>query len=111
MNALQNLGFGVGGSWECVPTPARCRADFRDISRTASSSSLPTPTPRGVANGQHWRLSPQGYYYYGPLSLMGEYVISDQEVRNGAHSADLQNKAWEISGGWVLTGEDARSTA
>jgi phosphate-selective porin OprO/OprP len=60
-----------------------------------------------MAAHTHWRLSPQGYYYYGPLSLMGEYAISDQDVRHGTHSADLQNTAWEISGGWVLTGEDA----
>jgi phosphate-selective porin OprO/OprP len=61
-----------------------------------------------TANGAHWRVSPQGYYYYGPLSILGEYVISDQQVKaaTGA-SADLRNTAWEISAGWVLTGEDA----
>jgi len=62
-----------------------------------------------VANGEHWRLSPQGYYYYGPLSLMGEYAVSDQGVRNTASGAEayLHNTAWEVSGGWVLTGEKA----
>jgi phosphate-selective porin OprO/OprP len=60
-----------------------------------------------VANGQHWRVSPQGYYYYGPFGILGEYVVSDQQVKNGAATADLQNKAWGISAGWVLTGEDA----
>jgi phosphate-selective porin OprO/OprP len=38
---------------------------------------------------------------------MGEYVISDQRVSKGAASADLQNTAWEIATGWVLTGEKA----
>ena len=54
-----------------------------------------------VANHDHWRLSPQGYYYYGPLSLLGEYVISDQGVENTTShaTADLKNTAWEISGG------------
>jgi len=60
-----------------------------------------------MASHTHWRLSPQGYYYYGPFGLLGEYVISDQDVRKGAQSGDIRNTAWEISGGWVLTGEDA----
>jgi phosphate-selective porin OprO/OprP len=65
-----------------------------------------------VANGTHWRFSPQGYYYYGPFGLLGEYVISDQGVENTVSlaTADLKNTAWEISGGWVLTGEDASYT-
>jgi phosphate-selective porin OprO/OprP len=70
------------------------------------------PTNRSVvADGEHWRLSPQGYYYYGPFGLLGEYVISDQKVSlAGAGprtSATLQHTAWQVAGGWVLTGEDA----
>ena len=71
------------------------------------------PTNRAVVfpGGPHWRLSPQGYYYYGPLGLLGEYVISDQEVtRTGSGrqpSARLAHAAWQITGSWVLTGEDA----
>jgi phosphate-selective porin OprO/OprP len=62
-----------------------------------------------VGNGTHWRIAPQGSYYYGPLGVFGEYVISDQQVRNvpAQLTADLQNTAWDISGSWLLTGEDA----
>ena len=64
-----------------------------------------------VDTGTHWRVSPQAYYYYGPFSLLGEYVISDQALSGGTVTkktpVDLQNTAWEVSGGWVLTGEDA----
>ena len=110
--ALQNFGFGAGGSW--------------GSSSITNTLGLPNSTggtqPGFYTDGQqqffaytngvvaahtHWRLSPQAYYYYGPLSLLGEYAISDQQVANGAKSADLQNTAWEITGGWVLTGEDA----
>ena len=40
---------------------------------------------------------------------MGEYAISDQGVRNTTSKtqAYLHNTAWEISGGWILTGENA----
>jgi phosphate-selective porin OprO/OprP len=46
------------------------------------------------------------------LSLLGEYVFSDQQVQNVPKglSADLRNRAWEISGGFVLTGEKASYT-
>ncbi len=64
-----------------------------------------------VASGDHWRLSPQGYYFYGPLSFLGEYVISDQQVSRTVTqpftSASLEHTAWQVSVGYVLTGEDA----
>ncbi len=43
------------------------------------------------------------------MSLLSEYAISDQGVRNLATGAQayLHNTAWEITGGWVLTGENA----
>ncbi|MGA3144403.1 MAG: porin [Verrucomicrobiota bacterium] len=112
LKPLQNLGFGVGGSWgdssitntlELPNTTGGSQPGYF----TDGQQQFFAYTNGVVAARSHWRLSPQGYYYYGPLSLMGEYTISDQDVRNGAHSADLQNTAWEISGGWVLTGEDA----
>jgi len=63
------------------------------------------------ANGEHWRLSPQGYYYYGPFGLFGEYVISNQRLsRTGAaplSSVRLENTGWEITGSYLLTGETA----
>ncbi len=64
-----------------------------------------------VATGSHWRLSPQGYYYYGPFGLLGEYVISSQGVRRTVAAplvADrLDHQAWQVAASWVLTGEDA----
>jgi len=56
-------------------------------------------------------LSPQGYYYYGPFGFLGEYVISDQRVTRvlgpSRISRRLENTGWEVTGSWVLTGEDA----
>ena len=62
------------------------------------------------AGGTGWRVSPQAYYYYGPFGLLAEYVVSDQQVASKTKSADLQNRAWEVSGSWLLTGEDASYT-
>ncbi len=114
LKPLQNLGFGVGGSWgdssitNTLDLPASTGGSSTSAGFfTDGQQQFFAYTNGVVAAHTHWRLSPQAYYYYGPLSLMGEYAISDQGVRNGAHSADLRNTAWEISGGWVLTGEDA----
>jgi phosphate-selective porin OprO/OprP len=116
LTALQKLGIGVSGGYGTMST-----TNTLGLPNTTGGSAPGYATDgqqqffaytNGVfATGKHWRLSPQAYYYYGPFSLLGEYAISDQEVRRtvGANtfSADLQNTAWEISGGWVLTGEDA----
>jgi phosphate-selective porin OprO/OprP len=113
ITALQGLGVGVAGTSE------NGTSGTKDLPST-TGGTLPGYTTDGqqqffaynattVANGEHWRLSPQGYYYYGPLSLLGEYAISDQGVRNTATGAEayLHNTAWEVSGGWILTGENA----
>jgi len=101
---LQGLGFGVGGSYESDRNGA---AGLTPGYTTDGQQKFFAYTNSVVANGQHWRVSPQGYYYYGPLGILGEYVVSDQDVKNGAALADLQNTAWEVSASWVLTGEDA----
>jgi phosphate-selective porin OprO/OprP len=107
VSALKGLGFGVGGSYESDRNGA---AGLTPGYTTDGQQKFFTYLPAVVANGQHWRVSPQGYYYYGPLGILGEYVISDQDVKNGAALADLRNKAWEVSASWVLTGEDASYT-
>ena len=108
---LQELGLGVAGSWGNISSNSTGLANGFV---TDGQQSFFAYTNNVVASGNHWRLSPQAYYYYGPLGLMGEYVISDQRVQRtvGANvfTADLQNTAWQISAGWVLTGEAATYT-
>jgi phosphate-selective porin OprO/OprP len=105
---LQGLGFGVSGSYEHDDVNAAVAgltpgytADGQEKFFTYASTTAP--------DGAHWRVSPQGYYYWGPFGLLAEYVVSDQEVEKTTApvtKADLQNTAWEVSGGWVLTGEN-----
>ena len=108
ISLLQGFGVGVGGSYEVD----------RAATNTIGNGLTPGYTTDGqqkffsyssgtYAYGTHWRLSPQAYYFYGPFGLLAEYVISDQKVKKATTSADLQNKAWEVTGGWILTGEDA----
>lgn len=104
VTALQNLGFGISGSWGNTSSNA---SGLPSAFLTDGQEQLFAYTNNVVANGEHWRLSPQGYYYYGPFGFLGEYVISDQNVSKGSASANLRNTAWQIAGSWVLTGEDA----
>jgi phosphate-selective porin OprO and OprP len=108
---LKGFGFGCGASYEVD-------AAWTNTSSTGLTSGYTTDgqqkfftyTNNVVGNGTHWRVSPQGYYYWGPLGLMGEYAISDQQVVRPLpvrQSADLQHHAWEVSGSVVLTGEAA----
>ncbi len=112
--ALAGLGFGLGGSYEVDRAATNTTATGLTPGYTTDGQQKFFSYSSGVfANGTHWRLSPQAYYYYGPFGLLGEYVISDQQVTKQAvgsppsASADLQNTAWDVSAGWVLTGEDA----
>ena len=107
VNALRGLGFGVGGSYQ-ANHPNTNSATGLTPGYTTDGQQKFFQYASGVnASGATWRVSPQAYYYYGPLGLLAEYVVSDQQVKKAAKSADLANTAWEISGSWLLTGEDA----
>lgn len=106
ISPLKGLGFGVSGSYEHdQKTAAALTPGFT----TDGQEKFFTYNPGVVADGTHWRVSPQGYYYWGPLGVLGEYIVSDQEVAKstaaGAPTADLRNTAWDVQAGWVLTGE------
>lgn len=98
MKSLQQLGIGIGGS---AGTQRGSISGLKTMAQTTffKYSSLT------VANGQHNRISPQAYYYAGPLGLMGEYVISSQEVLNKGATQRIRNEAWQVAGSFVLTGE------
>jgi phosphate-selective porin OprO and OprP len=100
--ALRGVGFGVAGSYGKERGTNSLTPGFT----TDGQQKLFTYTNGVAGNGTHWRVSPQAYYYYGPFNLLGEYVISDQRVSRAGYFADLQNTAWQIEGGWVLSGED-----
>jgi phosphate-selective porin OprO/OprP len=69
-----------------------------------------------IADGARRRLAPQAYYYVGPFGLLGEYNIVTQDVRRQVNAttvrrASLTHHAWQVSGSWFLTGEEAAYSA
>ena len=106
--ALRGLGVGVSGSYEHDSTNAAA-AGLTPGFTTDGQEKFFTYPATTVPDGRHWRVSPQGYYYWGPLGFMGEYAISDQRVEKTTAPITtdaLRNSAWEVSGGWILTGEN-----
>jgi phosphate-selective porin OprO and OprP len=126
-NLLANLGVGVSGTWgNQRGTPAVFDTTGATPRRTANSvPGLPSYRSAGqqtffsylvnddaidatvIGKGKRTRLSPQGYYYYGGLGLLGEYVISSTKVVKGASTATLDHKAWQAAASYVFGGKNA----
>jgi phosphate-selective porin OprO/OprP len=114
--ALRGLGLGIGGTYvdstgsgtntllTSYRTPGQATF-FSYRANTATAGNNAT-----FADGEHLRYSPQFYYYYGSIGLLGEYAVSRQEVTrvNGAvtRSDKLDNRAWHVQFTWLLTGEE-----
>ena len=105
---LHGLGFGLAYT------------DGRQTG-TLTAAGLPTYKTIGQQNffsyvsgayayGTRQRLSPQLYYYFGPFGLLTEYVRSSQEVMRAGSIRDVRNTAWNVTVGWVLTGEESTFT-
>jgi phosphate-selective porin OprO/OprP len=108
---LQGLGVGIAGTYgqEQGTAASPQLPQFRTSSRNSyfrySADSPATAAGTTVADGTHWRVTPQGYYYWGPFGSLFEYGISSQDLRKGAATATTRNDAWQVRASYVLTGE------
>jgi phosphate-selective porin OprO/OprP len=106
---LGTLGIGVAAS---VGDTFGAGNNFLPRYRTPGQEQFFGYGSNIAANGERLRQTVQGYYYRGPLGLLGEWITSSQEVRVASGTgvgtrAKLENEAWQVVAGWVLTGEDA----
>jgi phosphate-selective porin OprO and OprP len=109
---LRGLGVGVAGSTGLERGSAATPAlpTYRTPGQQTFfryNSSPTTPANNVFANGKRTRLSPQGYLYTGSLGLLGEYVVSRNEVTQAGVTAELEHSAWGTTGSFYLTGEKA----
>jgi phosphate-selective porin OprO/OprP len=102
---LQGLGVGLGASIG-AETDTLTNVTYRTGARSAFFKYAAGVT----GDGSRVRLSPQFYYFRGPLGLMGEYVSSSEEAKKGGTTADLRNRGYFIQGSYVVTGEKASYT-
>ncbi len=97
------LGFGIGGS---AGTERGSLPSFT----TAGLARFFLYRPGAMADGERTRISPQADYYWRRLGVIAEYVLSAQDVRLGNAVRRVNNAAWQTSGVFVLTGENASSS-
>ena len=95
---LQGLGIGVAGTYGNQEGALRTFLSPGQQRIFGYSTGV-------VADGDHWRVTPQGYWYWGPFGLFGEYVVSNQEVRGTPGFAKFEHTAWQVAASYVLTGE------
>ena len=98
IDAIRQFGIGIGGS-------AGAQHGAIPGLKTIGQNTFFKYSSTTVADGQHNRLAPQAYYYFGPFGFMGEYVISSQEVVNKNVKGRIRNEAWQAQGSVLLTGE------
>ena len=108
--AVKGLGAGISGS-------------YGSQIGTLSNSDLPTYKSAGQANifsyvtgttidkqaiqsGNLTRFEPQAYWYFGPLGVLFEYNQSRTPVTLDKTSDTIANAAWQVTGQWILTGEE-----
>ena len=65
-----------------------------------------------TASGPRRRWSPQASLFVGPVGILAEYVAVRHEVEKietgkPTTTARLDNSAWNLTGSWLVTGEDA----
>jgi phosphate-selective porin OprO/OprP len=109
VDALRGLGFGVaGGIGNQEGTLRSFSSAGQQTMFSWNPANVGTNTVSVVADGEHWRLAPQAYYYLGPFGVFGEYIISNQKVRknNPSQFGRFQNRAWTVSASYFVTGEE-----
>lgn len=106
---LRGLSVGIGGTvGNHQGTDSNPNLPTYRTAGQQSYFSYQTSTNKArtaFADGEQVRLAPQFYYSVGSFGLLGEYILSEQEVANATSSDSLDNTGWQLTASQVLTGE------
>jgi phosphate-selective porin OprO/OprP len=106
---FRGLGLGIAASTGTQEGSAATPLlpTFRTAGRETFARYRADGTAAGtaLADGRRTRLAPQGYWYAGPVGVMGEYTVSRQAVRRAEDEARLESRAWHVQAAVALTGE------
>ncbi len=103
-SALKGLGFGLAIGTGNYTGSANTLNVYRTDGRQTFFAYRSGAT---VADGTAATISPQAYFYKGPLGILAEYVSSSAELTNGSNARDITHTAFNVSVGYVLTGEES----
>lgn len=112
----RDFGLGVAASWGKQHGTAALPGvgPYKTTGQNTFFSYLNDSTavkPTVIAIGTRYRLSPQLYWYVGPVGLLAEYVYSSVTVSNFLNGqpprVTLAHQAWQAEVQVVVTGEHA----
>lgn len=111
VSAVESLGFGVAGTYG-NRTDDNGAVNFRTTGR---SSFYRYANSTVTGKGNQWRVAPQGYWFWGPFGVMGEYFKSEGRIKGTVgtgddavtSSANENTSGWFAQASWVITGEPA----
>lgn len=114
---LEGFGVGVAGTTDdpnkealknqATPIGRTTYLNYTNTFKNSKGAAYSAPT----SDGERHRIYPQAYWYAGPFGMMAEYVLSSQHLsgtnKKGQRvNVQQNNKAWQVLGSYVLTGED-----
>lgn len=111
IDALDGFGLGVAGSYANAQNASLATNAIKSSigqNTIVDYTKLATGVNAVTADGSHYRIYPQAYWYHGGYGLLGEYVISSQQLTKdaGRTHTTQNNSAWQVQASYVLTGEN-----
>lgn len=106
---VKNLGVGFSATWGKAegtldtPSVASLRTSGQQTFFRFRAGDTEAETT--LADGARFRLSPQLYWFVGPIGVLGEYVASFQSVQIGDAEARLLHHAFQGAGTVVIGGD------
>jgi len=109
---LRGFGIGVAGTYGRHTSPSLSNTQLPSYKTAAQltyfsyiTNSPATAAGTAVANGPAWRITPQGYWYWGPAGFLWEWAQSNTDVSLGGVTHSIQATAWQTAFSFVVTGE------
>jgi phosphate-selective porin OprO and OprP len=98
--ALSGLGFHLGGSGGKQQGALPSFHTLGGLTYFSYATGVDASGPRD-------RISPAVFYYHKSFGGYAEYTRSTQDVVRTGPTTTVANDGWEVTGSYVLTGEDA----
>jgi phosphate-selective porin OprO and OprP len=105
-NPLRGLNLAISGS-SGRATGAAALPTLRTQTLSQPFFSYVAGATGAIADGTRTRYSPQLWYFYRAFGGWAEYVHTATAIRRGAVLDDIAHDAWQVTGAWVITGENA----
>ncbi|MSR77489.1 MAG: porin [Candidatus Omnitrophica bacterium] len=104
-DSLSGLGLGLGGSYGTAHGTTNTIPTYKSDGQQNIFTYAPA-SGSVFAHGPRYRLAPQASYYYGPLGVLSEWVLSSEQLNVGTLSKRINNNGYQIAASYVLTGEN-----